>query len=50
MPNPGPPRLRAIDDPVNHAWCARMVQISLARQGLVFADLRAPDVEHVKAA
>jgi hypothetical protein len=58
-PSDGPPRKlsdlaatsqSALDDPGKLARAARMIQVSLARQGLTVADLRAPDAEHVRAA
>lgn len=42
-PPDGPPKPpRAFDDPGHLSWAARMVQISLDRQGLAFDDLEAP--------
>lgn len=50
-PPDGPPRSGlSLDDPAKLARAERMIRLSLARQGLTFSDLRAPDVEHVRAA
>jgi hypothetical protein len=50
-PTDAPPRKsESLDDPARLTRAARLVQISLARQSLTYADLQAPDVEHVRAA
>jgi hypothetical protein len=50
-PPDGPPRVpSSFEDPARLTRAARLVQISLARQSLTYADLQAPDVEHVRAA
>lgn len=49
-PPDGPPRSgSSLDDPAKLSRAERMIRISLGRQGLTYADLRAP-VEHVRAA
>lgn len=48
-PTDSPPR-SSFTDPVKLDRAARIAQNALARAGLTYADLRAPDVEHVRAA
>lgn len=48
-PPDGPPKLRAVDDPVKLARAGDIAARALARAGLTVADLRAPDVEPVQA-
>jgi hypothetical protein len=49
-PPDGPPKLRAVDDPVKLRRAGAILRNALARNGMTIADLKAPDVEHVKAA
>lgn len=49
-PTDAPPRAgSSLDDPAKLSRAEQMIRISLGRQGLTYADLRAP-VEHVRAA
>lgn len=49
-PNPGPPRLRAVDDPVKLDRAGQILQNALARHGLTFDDLQAPEADMARAA
>jgi len=49
-PSDGPPKLRAMEDPLVLSDLHSIWMRAMERAGLTLADLRAPDDEHVRAA